>query len=90
MEAKMKRFEFKVIESKNDYRLNVAVFDSETNRPKGSIAVHLNEETKIFEAQKDIIKAALGMLEYTEKTKIPDMATYLTSVSFAPTFYSEF
>lgn len=69
---------FKISESKNLYKVYVDVLCT-TGRTVATITLNLNEETKIFEAQKAMIKPALELLELMENTRIEDMARYLNT-----------
>lgn len=69
---------FRISESKNEYKMYVDVFCT-TGRKVATITLQLNEETKIFEAQKAMLKPTLELLELMENTKIEDMARYLNT-----------
>lgn len=69
---------FRISESKNEYKVYVDVFCT-TGRTVATITLNLNEETKIFEAQKAMLKPTLELLELMENTRIEDMARYLNT-----------
>lgn len=69
---------FKISESKNEYKVYVDVYCT-TGRNIATLTLHLSEETKIFKAQKAMIKPTLELLELMEHMRIEDMARYLST-----------